>query len=69
VSLQVELKLQPVDRTAFARKTFVGRAEFAGGPPPDSAWDDDPLIEAQKAAVRDAVTKAYAEIAAAMKLK
>ncbi len=69
VKLRVELQLDPVELVAFKSTTFSGEAPFAGGDKPDDPWADDPYIEAQKVAVKDAVDKAYVAIASSLKLK
>ena len=69
VKLKVELQLDPVEKVAFKSTTFTGEAPFAGGDAPDDPWADDPYIEAQKAAVKDAVDKAYVAIASKLKLE
>lgn len=69
VKLKIALQLDPVDKVAFKMTTFVGEAPFAGGDKPDDPWADDPYIEAQKVAVKDAVDKAYIVIASKLKLK
>ena len=69
VRLRVELQLDPVELIVFKAKTFTGEAPFAGGEKPDDPWADDPYIEAQKTAVKDAVDKAYVAIASSLKLK
>ena len=69
VKLKVELQLDPVKKVAFKSTTFTGEAPFAGGDAPDDLWAEDPYIEAQKAAVKVAVDKAYVAIASKLKLK
>lgn len=67
-TIGVEVRLDPVKKTAVKRALYVGAADFAGGDKPDDPWADDPLLEAQKEAVKKAVNKAYAKLGKTLKL-
>lgn len=69
VSISVELLLMPGKLTAAKKRKYLGKAPFAGGPKPESEWDDDPLVESEKKALKNAVDKSYKDIAKLLKLK
>jgi hypothetical protein len=69
VTIAVSLLLDPVQAKAMAEQKWTGKAQFAGGEKPADAWSDDPFVEAEKAALKEAVGKAFVEVSKAMKLK
>jgi hypothetical protein len=62
-SVNFQVRLVPVPTPVFTGKGYDGRSPFAGGPAPADSWTDDPLVESQKGAVRQAVDKGFADLA------
>ncbi|MFH1531583.1 MAG: HEAT repeat domain-containing protein [Pseudomonadota bacterium] len=58
----------PPKRTLMKTRTFQGTAPFAGGPPPKSELDEDPLAEAKKAALDAAAVQAVKALSETLKL-
>ena len=69
ISISVELVLMPGKQIASKKKQYSGKAPFAGGPKPDSEWDEDPLFVSQKNALKNAVATSYKDLAKLLKLK
>jgi len=59
VAISVELVLEPVDIKAVKMESYSASARFAGGEKPSDPWADDPLLEAEKKALKLAVGKAH----------
>jgi hypothetical protein len=68
VDVRLEVRIDPLGKIVLASQTFTGKAPFAGGEKPKDAWTDDPLVEAEKVALKMAVDLAYAAIARQLKL-
>lgn len=60
VTLELGARWLPPKRTLMKTRKFKGTAPFAGGPAPTNELDEDPLVEARKAAL-DAAAAAGAE--------
>jgi len=58
----------PPKRTLLKTRTFKGTAAFAGGPVPKNELDDDPLLEAKKAALDAAAARAAQALGRTLKL-
>ena len=67
VTVTLGAKWLPPKRTLMKTRTFKGVAPFAGGPPPKNELDEDPLVEAKKAALDAAAAKASEALAKTLK--
>jgi hypothetical protein len=68
VTLELGVQWLPPKRTLMKTRTFKGTAPFAGGPPPESELDEDPLVEAKKVALDAAAAAAARALGTSLKL-
>lgn len=69
VTVELSVMFQPVEVKALDAKKYVGTTDFSGGDKPDDPWVDDPLLEAQKVALKMAVGKGFGDVSKFLHLK
>ncbi len=68
VTLALGAQWLPPKRTLMKTRNYAGTAPFAGGPAPTNELDEDPLVEAKKAALDAAAAKASKALSQTLKL-